>query len=163
MWTQSAAWKRTLFCERLHMRVLDWTGHRLLVCTLTLTLQTYIMEGKASWCRSEWGGIRLHTDLQHGLEWADWFLIILQMVSGAVLTHRCLRIILAEMFVLPLQPHSIYLGKSTNWTPFAPYCPCRYLSSLLYLVVLEAAHISTIHAGNRSRRKDTAALQQLLL
>lgn len=62
------------------------------------------------------------------------------MVSGAILTHRCLRIVLAEMVVLPLQPHSIYFGKSTNWTRFAPYCPCRYLSSLLYLVVPEAAH-----------------------
>lgn len=118
-------------------------------------------------------GSRCHVlTLQHGLEWADWFLIILQTVSGAMLTHRCLYcIVLAETVVLPSQPHSIWfwqehtLGQrldtktrrhardaSLNWTPFAPYCPCRYLLSLLYLVILEAAHISRIHAGNCSRR-----------
>lgn len=168
MKTHSAAWKRTLFCEVLHMHVLDWTGHRLLVCRLTLTLQTYIMGGKTSWCRSEFLS-RMSSSFIQRCNWGrdpavtywptTWVgvgrvvSITLQMVSGAILTHRCGHSFSWNGCVA--FPHSIWfwqehkLGQHPdaktgrcardallNCTPFAPNWPCRYCLSLLFLVIL---------------------------
>lgn len=135
MQTPSAAWKRTLFCERLQMCVLDWTGHRLLECRLTLTLQTYIMGGKASWCRSEFLRRMSSSYIQRCNRGRDpavtyWpttragvgRLVFNYIANGIWCNTHSLTdasVVLAETVVLPSQPHSIwFLARAqTGTTP----------------------------------------------